>query len=128
MLLSRRQQQHLTALDAELHADPRLAGLLDTFGRLNAADPMPGHEQLPTRRCSTERLRARSRVIAWLIRAARGWPGSYQSSLTASAALAGGAGLAAWAPLRPRLRQDYGMPGNPGPAAGEAGTRHDSLP
>ncbi len=90
MLLSHRQQQHLTALDAELHADPRLARLLDTFSRLNAADPMPGHEQLPCGR-STGRLRAGARVIAWLTRAAHRWPGSSQSSL------AGGAGLGAWA-------------------------------
>ncbi len=127
MLLSHRQHQHLISLDAQLHADTRLARLLDTFSRLNAADPMPGHEQLPCGR-STERLRGADRVIAWLTRAAHRWAGSCQSSLAASAALAGGAGLAAWAPLRPPLRENHPTPGNPGPTAGEAGTRHDSLP
>lgn len=127
MLLSHRQHQHLISLDAELQADPRLAGLLDTFSRLNAADPMPGHEQLPCGR-STGRLSAGARVIAWLTRAAHWWPGSYQSSLAASAAVAGGAGLGAWAPLRPRLGPDHGTPGQSRSRRGRSGPRHDSLP
>ena len=84
MGLSRRQQRQLIALDGQLRADPRLAGLLGRFSLLNAEDPMPGHEQLPPARPDrTGPLRAAARVIAWLTRAAHRRRGPEESSLAA---------------------------------------------
>jgi hypothetical protein len=98
MSLSRRQQQRLNALGGELRADPRLAGLLDTFSRLAAADPMPGHEQLPPAAARPGPLRAAARAIAWL---------TY--------------------PARRRTAGRDGT-GNPDRASGQAATRPDSPP
>ena len=84
MGLSRRQQRQLIALDGQLRADPRLAGLLGGFSLLNAEDPMPGHEQLPPARpARTGPLRAAAQVIAWLTRAAHRRRGPDESSLAA---------------------------------------------
>jgi hypothetical protein len=50
MALSRRQQRLLEVIDQQMtSADPRLAWLLGTFGRLWAGEPLPAREQLPTR-------------------------------------------------------------------------------
>jgi hypothetical protein len=50
MALPRRQQRLLEAIDRQTtSADPSLAWLLGTFGRLRAGEPMPAREQLPTR-------------------------------------------------------------------------------
>jgi hypothetical protein len=111
MDLSHRQQQQLVALDNELRADPQLAGLLGTFSRLTAADPMPSHEQLPGDAPRTRWPRAAARAAAWLTRTARRWPsragrrqrpapGRDEPSL-ATATLVGACSLAAWAPAGP---------------------------
>ena len=135
MDLSRRQQRRqLRVLDGELRADPRLAGLLGIFSRLTAADPMPGHEQLPARVHWTGRLRAAARTIAWAAgsgaagrppsgagRRRRPAPRWYEPSLAAAAALAGAVSVAAWAPAmslpRPRRRDAR----DPGPRCGGSG-------
>ncbi len=50
MALPRRQQRLLEAIDHQMSgADPRLAWLLGTFGRIWAGEPLPAREQLPTR-------------------------------------------------------------------------------
>jgi Protein of unknown function (DUF3040) len=50
MALPRHQRRLLRAIDRQMtSADPRLAQLLDTFGRLWAGEPMPAREQLPAR-------------------------------------------------------------------------------
>jgi hypothetical protein len=50
MALSRRQRRILEAIDHQMtSADPRLAWLFGTFGRLWAGKPLPAREQLPTR-------------------------------------------------------------------------------
>jgi len=50
MALPRRQQRLLEAIDRQMtNADPRLARLFGTFGRLWAGEPLPAREQLPTR-------------------------------------------------------------------------------
>ena len=52
MALPRRQQRLLEAIEHQMaSADPRLARLLGTFGRLWAGEPLPAREQLPTRAC-----------------------------------------------------------------------------
>jgi len=49
MALPRRQQRILEAIDRQMtSADPHLAWLLGTFGRLWADEPLPAREQLPT--------------------------------------------------------------------------------
>ena len=50
MALPRRQRRLLDAIDHQMtSADPRLAWLLGTFGRLWAGEPLPAREQLPAR-------------------------------------------------------------------------------
>jgi hypothetical protein len=50
MALPRRQQRLLEAIEHQMtSADPRLAWMLGTFGRLWADEPLPAREQLPTR-------------------------------------------------------------------------------
>jgi hypothetical protein len=128
MGLSRRQRRQLLALDGELCADSRLAGLLGMFSRLTADEPMPGHEQLAARASWTGWLGSAARRITWAAvsgaadrppsgagRRRRPVPRWYELSLVAAAALAGGVGVATPAPAVSRPRQAGGMSGNPGP-------------
>ena len=113
MDLPRRQQRQLLALDSELRADPRLAGLLRIFSRLTTADPMPSHEQLPARVPRAGPLRAAAQAIARLTRAADRWAAPDESSL--AACLAAGVWLGRVRTGRPLPQQDAGISGKPGP-------------
>lgn len=75
MALSRRQRRHLAAIERELReTDPGLAGLLGAFGRLTAAEQMPGHERLAARSCCS---RFATAMLDWL--AGAQWEGSMAS-------------------------------------------------
>jgi hypothetical protein len=67
MALPRRQQRLLEAIDHQItSADPRLAWMLGTFGRLWADEPLPAREQLTTRR-------SRFWPGLWQVLALSGW-------------------------------------------------------
>jgi hypothetical protein len=68
MALPARQQRLLDAIDGQLaNADPHLAWLLGSFGRLWADQPLPAREQFPT-------WASRLRSLLWEALAATAWP------------------------------------------------------
>lgn len=120
MNLPCRQRRLLREIDdAVCRSDPRLASMLAIFGRLTAAEEMPGHEQLrtlPLRRVWAA-LVAAAGIVATLIACGAG----LCARLIGSAVTVGTA-VAVWmARHRPAGRQ-----ASPGSSA--AGTRADAGP